>query len=253
MRIIVQEIGHNRYMKKSDIIILSIAVCLVSGGMLAYITESFVVGILSAIIFMIISFLIFSMRKKSNRISKEAFIQDLLLEGKNKSNEYIRKLFPNITDGELMIQNSTLIMNKIRYSSIGEEDIADCYRQAITNNCNKVILFSNNADKKALNLSYKLPITITVYNYRKLYSLLKEKDLLPDKPSINLKKRGIKAIILDLRYIPVKYFAISSISTALLSLIVPLRIYYLVFATINAIIGITISIINKKADLHTKK
>lgn len=237
-------------MKKSDIIILSIAVCLVTGGIIAYITESFIVGILSAIIFLIIAFLLFSMKKNSNRISKEVFIQELLLKGKEKSNKYIRLLFPNCTNDKPMIQNKTLIINKIKYSSLGEEDIADCYRQAVSNSCDKAIIFANNVDKKALNLSFKLPIKVTIYNYRKLYSLLKEKNLLPENASVKLKKRGIKEIILNLRYIPIKYFAISSISTALLSLIVPFRLYYLIFAAVNVLIGITITIINKKAEGH---
>lgn len=235
-------------MKKSDIVILSIAVCLVTGGIIAYITDSLGVGILSAVIFLIIAFLLFSMKKKSNRVSKEVFLQELLLKGKEKSNEYIRMLFPNSTNVEPIIQDKTLIINKIRYSSIGEEDIADCYRQTVSNNCDKAIIFANNVDKKALNLSFKLPISVTIYNYRKLYSLLKEKNLLPENASVKLKKRGVKEIILNLRYIPIKYFAISSISTALLSLIVPFRIYYLIFATINALIGIAITVINKKEE-----
>ncbi len=178
------------------------------------------------------------------------FLQELLLKGKEKSNEYIRMLFPKCVNGEPMIQDKTLIINKIRYSPLGEEDIADCYRQTMSNNCDKAIIFANYADKKALNLSFKLPLSVTIYNFRKLYSLLKEKNLLPETASVKLKKRGVKEIISNLRYIPIKYFAISSISTALLSLIVPFKIYYLVFASINALIGITITVINKKEEWH---
>ena len=84
------------------------------------------------------------------------------------------------------------------------------------------------------------------YPMKKLYSLLKTKRILENKSTAVLKKRGLNNILNNLAYVPIKYFALSSISTALLSFVVPMKIYYLIFALINALLGIIVFFLSKR-------
>lgn len=236
-------------MKKSDIILLSIMISVFLGSILAYFTSSWIIGLLSIMLFCTIICIGFMLiKKKNNYISRDDFVNNLLLLGKEKSNQYIKRLYPDIVeaDGNMIIQNETLISNCIKYSALGEEDVAVQYRTCKKLGLSKIIIFTNYADKKAMNLSFRLDIPTTVYPMKKLYSLLKTKRILENKSTAVLKKRGIANILNNLAYVPIKYFALSSISTALLSFVVPMKIYYLIFALINALLGIIVFFLSKR-------
>lgn len=236
-------------MKNSDIVILALMLCFLAGGVFAYITASWAIGFGAIVVFACFFIFCSALKQKSNRyVSREVFITTLLIDGKEKSNVYIKCLYPQAEfRDEKFICDDTLICNLFKFSALNEEDVASCFRYAKKHNLKKVIIFTNNADKKALNLSYRLDMSILVYNYKKFYSMLKSVGVLPDKNSETvLKKQNLKAIISGFAFIPVKYFAWSSISTAFLSIVLPLKLYYLVFAVINAVLGIIVFVLNRK-------
>lgn len=236
-------------MKNSDMIILALMLCVLAGGVFAYITASWIIGFGAIVVF--ICFFIFcsaSIKKRNRYISREDFITALLIDGKEKSNLYIKCLYPTAEfRDEKFICDETLICNCFKFSALNEEDVASCFRYAKKHGLKKAVIFTNNADKRALNLSYRLDLPILVYNYKKFYSTLKSGGFLPDKNGERLlKKQNLKAILSGFAFIPVKYFAWSSISTAFLSIFLPMKIYYLVFAVINAVLGIAVCILNRK-------
>lgn len=241
-------------MKKSDAVILSLMISVLAGGIFAYITSNWWIGLGAVIVF--ICFFVFcssSIKKKNGNVSKEDFINTLLVYGKEKSNEYIKMLYPDsVLVDDKIIDGDTVISNNFKFSPLNEEDVAACFRYAKKHGLKNAIIFTNIADKKALNLSYRLDLPISIFNYRKTYSTLKSKGLLPNKSETVLKKRGIKSILNDFAFIPIKYFALSSISTAFFSIFVPLKLYYLAFALINAILGIVVFFLNKRLN-DTKK
>lgn len=235
-------------MKKSDIIILSLMLSILLASVLAYFSNSWVIAIFAMLSFLVLLICAFLLKtKKSSNISRDDFVNNLLLLGKDKSLDYIRLLYPDLTPlDDKFIHNNSLISNNIRYSGLGEEDIAVCYRKALQEGLNKIIIFCYFADKRAMNLAYRLSIPTVVYSTKKLYNMLKAKKLLPNKQSAILKRKGIKTILSQLAFIPVKYFAFSSMSTAIMSIFIPFKLYYLIFATINACLGIIVFFLNKR-------
>lgn len=235
-------------MKKSDVVILSLMISVLLASILAYFSNSWLIAVLSLIFFLVLFISAFLLKKnRSSNISRDDFVNNILLLGKEKSFEYINLLYPNMqTLDDKYIHGDCLISNNIKYSGLGEEEIAICYRKAKQENLKKIVIFCYFADKKAMSLAYRLSIPTVVYSSKKLYNLLKSKDLLPSKENAILKKKGIKTIFSQLAFIPVKYFAFSSMSSAFLSLIIPFKLYYLIFACINAIIGIVVFFINKR-------
>lgn len=235
-------------MKKSDVIILSIMISVLFASILAYFSNSWLVAILSLIFFLILFISLFLLKKnKTANISRDDFINNLLLLGKDKSTEYIKMLFNDIQPFEdKFVCENALISNNIKYSGLSEEDIAVCYRKAIQNNFYKIIIFCYYADKKAMSLAYRLSVPTVVYSSKKLYNMLRSKKFLPSKEIAVLKKKGIKTILNQFAFIPVKYFAFSSMSSAFLSLIIPFKLYYLIFACINAVLGIIAFFLNKR-------
>lgn len=236
-------------MKKSDVIILSLMISFVLASILAYFSNSWLIAVLSLIFFLVLSISLFLMKKnRTSNISRDDFVNNLLLLGKEKSLEYINLIFPDMQAFEdKYVFEKSLISNNIKYSGLGEEDVAACFRKAKENNFDKIVIFCHYADKKAMSLAYRLSIQTVVYSTKKLYNMLRSKKLLPEKENAILKKKGIKTIFSQLAFIPVKYFAFSSMSAAFLSLFIPFKLYYLIFACINAILGIVVFFLNKRA------
>lgn len=236
------------HMKQSDVILLSIMISVLLSCIFAYLSNSWTVGIIAIIVFFVLSCgALLLIKKRDKGLKKDDFLNNLLLMGKDESDKYLRKLYPDLIQSEArFLSQDRLISNCVKYSALGEEDVASNYRYAKKVNAKEIIIFTHNADKRALNLAYRLDIPTKIINFKNFYKMLKKDNLLPPTNNVLLKRRSLKSVITGLAYIPIKYFAFSCISTAIMSLFVPLKLYYLIFSAINALIGIGAFAIQQK-------
>lgn len=232
-------------MKMSDRIIFSIVAFLLFFALFAYLFNSYLIALLLSLGLCLVCFFILSHIKRKDIISTEDFAKRLLLLGKEESDRLIENLHPTAqkTDYGYLLDD-TIIINKIKYSSLSEEDIASSYRLAVKENVDKVKIYCLKVDKRGILLINELLIKMETVNIKKMYNELKKGSLLPEKPS-KLKKKGIKGLIVGLVFIPTKGFLFASVSLAILSLLSPVKLYYLVFAFANALIGLIVEVIKK--------
>lgn len=233
-------------MKMSDRIIFSIVAFLLFFALFAYLFNSYLIALLLSFGLCLVCFFIMSHIKRKDVISTDAFAKRLLLLGKEESDKLIEKLHPTAVKTDYgYLLDDTIVINKIKYSSLSEEDIASSYRLAVKENIDKVKIYCLKVDKRGILLINELLIKVETVNIKKMYNELKRGSLLPEKPP-KLKKKGIKGLFVGLIFIPTKGFLFASVSLAILSLLSPIKLYYLVFAFTNALIGLIVEIIKNR-------
>lgn len=233
-------------MKKSDKLIITVVIFLFSFALLCYLLDNLIALPLSITI-SILFLLSVNLIKPKNNITVDEFAKRILLLGKEESDKLIEKLNPTALKKDFgYISDDLIILNKVKYSPLSEEDVASAYRIAIKEGASEVLLYCLRVDKKALFLINELLIKIKPISIKKMYSSLKKISALPDKPP-KIKRKGIKGLIVGLCYIPSKHFLLISVVLSLMSLVSPIKLYYLIFAFIDALIGLVIEIIKRKA------
>lgn len=236
-------------MKRSDRFIISITLFLLSFALFSYLLDSYIISALIGGGFSILFLLLIRLIKPRENITIDEFAKRILLFGKEESDKLIEKLNPNAVKTEYgYINNNGIILNKLKYSPLSEEDIASAYRLAIKENIENIAIYCLRVDKKAILLINELLQTVKTVPIKKLYSQLKKENILPDKAQ-KIKKKGFKGLIVGLYYIPTKHFLFVGLVLAILSLISPIKLYYLIFAFINIAIGLILEIIKKKSPI----
>ena len=245
-------------MKTVDIIFLFAVFLLFIFLLTSYLFNNFVIGLLISIAVGLLGFLSYkSLNKDGKRQKKSSFFASILLYGKDYSNKLISFLIPTekfiiqkegylIIDGERKI----LVFNNIKYGNVNEEDISKIFRINLVENCHKVILFCRDIDKKALTLFASLPFEYQVVNLKNLYRLCEKKGLVPQEKVLVKTKPNLKVFIKNSFSVKsMRYFLFSALSLSLLSLITPLKTYYLIFSGINLVLCILSLVISRKGKI----
>lgn len=250
---------NNRVMNSYfDKFLLIATICLIVFLFASYITDSFIIGL--CIVALVISAIFFFTKKFYNKdeekISKKDYMRTLLLEGKDYILEQMRKVFSAFYTTEIIKEgvtieingNRIIIYNGFKFNALNEEDVANAYRAAKYLETEEIYFFYNTANRRALTLSNYISCKAHLLSYKSFYRLAKKANVLP--PKIKTKKPRRWGLIFKsvASYANIKYFLFAAVSTGLLSIVTPLRTYYLIFAIVNLILAIIIVIITSKQE-----
>ncbi len=234
-------------MKKSDKFVMAMILFLLTFALFSFLLDNYIISALIGGGIGILFLFIERLMKPRDNISLDEFAKRILLLGKEESDVLIEKLNKSAFKSEYGYRvGNSILLNRLKYSPLSEEDVASAYRLALKEKAEKVTIYCLRVDKKAILLINELLVKIQTISVKKLYSQLKKESLLPDKAP-KMKKKGIKGLIVGLYYIPSKHFLFVGIALAILSLISPIRLYYLIFAFINTTIGLIIEILKRKS------
>ena len=192
--------------------------------------------------------LILLTRKRKKYKSKEDFERELLLKGKDGTNEILKTLYDKASEIEpqYFLDREKLVVNGIKYGGIGEEDVAQIYRKSQALDVKNAVVYMRRIDKNALALARSLPLKFDFFDLKKLYGEMKEKNLLTFAETTPRVRPKIKDVLQGVKNVPPKYFLFTAVTCALTSVFLPMKLYYLIVAGVNAIIGITIIALNYK-------
>lgn len=215
------------------------------------------------ITFVITKIIINFQNRKNNKlgIKNEEIIQidtlnyELRSKCKNEQNQLIKKLlsenFSEYKNTFFITKNKVAILNKLDADLVSNQDIFFILSKSkfIEEKCIKeVAIFCNDIDKNLMQIKYKnLSFKITYITPEILYSLFKNKDMLPEnlseKPQI-VKKKLIKP--LKFAKNQAKYLFRCSMAIFLISLFIPFSRYYITIGTITLITSIIMYIFGSK-------
>lgn len=183
------------------------------------------------------------------KISVASMENLLALNGFEFQLELIQKATPQyfgpeaIDGGMLLTMNcqKTAVFPNYKYSPSTLEDIAKFYRQAKRHSVAKVYLLSRANPRNVQVLAASLDIPFTFVPSRKLHRYLYSRNLLMEEVKVKKPrvKRPLKEVLADIfQRRRAKYFFISALSLALITLITPYKIYYLILTTLSVIMGV---------------
>lgn len=242
--------------KTVDKILLSILFSTLLFVLFFTLTKSLWVGAICALLTIGIFYLFLKIihpKTPKDRLSKRDFIRYVLLNGNSELKERVENSFKDalISDAE---GNTVLEKNKeksllyyaYKFGALSEEDIAKAYRIARSHSLEKIYVLTNHSERKALAVTEYIPQKVTIIGASTLYKYLLKRGEIPSKSVfLRKKKRVANFFRVAVSGANVKYYCIAGLSTSLLSLLSPLRIYYMAFSFFNLFLAI-ISLANSE-------
>lgn len=234
-----------------DKCLLSLSLVIVLFIVGAYITDSYLLGAVIALLgCAAILLLTKAIPDKKSQINKTQFQALLQLEGKEYSTPLLQRVFPPavtsltepvVTDAYRTTDNR-LIVNGIAYAKVGEEAIAKLYRQCKgTPAPAQIILVCVDIDRKAQMLFSHFDCEVKTVRMPQLYKRLRKQQALPPKPVYKRTRVAWRSLAADFADPSrAKYFALTAAGALLFSVWMPLKIYYYIAAAVNAAIAIGI-------------
>ena len=244
--------------KTVDRVLLILLAASVFFALFFSLTKSLVLSLLCS--FLTIGILFFASKcikpkTPKDLLSKRDFIRYVLLNGNNCLKTLVESSFsekesPIDREGNTIIEGSegrALIYYAYKFGSLSEEDIAKAYRIARDANAQKIYALTNHAERKALAVTEYIPQTCTIVGASTLYKYLLKRSLIPPK-SVFMRKKSRTANLFRaaLDRGNVKYYCIAGLSTSLLSLLSPLKTYYMIFSFLNLALAIVSLIFSEK-------
>ncbi len=233
-----------------DRIFFSATWLIVSYGLLSKwldITASIIISILSYVIVSVITLTLTKTKKERGMNANEMPVY-LALMDRREQTELFFNLVPEDKRLKLLSPYFTydasdktmLVAVLYRFINLTQEDIASAYREATRQGANEIIILTRARDRKTLTLTALLPLKFhfpdkyTVHKALKKYNALPPKLTPPQKVKIKMDKRELIESVLNPKR--TKYLLFISFSLALMSLITPLKTYYLIMATVPLVI-----------------
>jgi len=249
---------HNSTMRKvTDKIILNLLLFVLILCWILYFTKSWWLsigfGVFAAVLVNLLWFGISTRFANAKTLSRAELFRLLSVMGSDESTALLFSTLPvdarsDFAPPFFVLNDDTLVFNNIKFVPTTEEDIAKLYRACKARGFTKAILVARRTDRRllafaaSLGLSVRCPDPLTVKHY------LYRHNALPEPPAplkIKLPKFKIKelfSVIFERR--KAKYYIFSGVMLLLMSLITPLRLYYLIFASVPLIFAL-ISFLSK--------
>ncbi|MBP5404688.1 MAG: hypothetical protein J6Y74_01910 [Clostridia bacterium] len=245
--------------KTIDKILLSILLSTLLFVLFFTLTKSLVIGTLCALLGIGIIYLALKLirpRTPKDKLSKRDFIRFVLLNGNSELKERVENSFPNMSistaEGQTLLENQgekSLIYYAYKFGALSEEDIAKAYRIARGYSLERIYVLTNHSERKALAVTEYIPQRVTIIGASTLYKYLLKRGGIPSKSVFFRKKNRIANFFrVALSGSNVKYYCIAGLSTSMLALLSPLRIYYLAFSFLNLLLAI-LSLANKEGNV----
>lgn len=151
-----------------------------------------------------------------------------------------------LTAQTFILNKDTLVFNNIKFAPSNEEDIAKMYRLCKARGLTKAIFIANRTERKLMAFAAYLGIAATFPDRLTIKQYLVRHNALPAPPQpvkIKLPKYKLKellSLVIDRR--KAKYYIFSGLMLLLMSLLTPLKLYYLIFASLPLLLA-TISLL----------
>ncbi|MDD3946528.1 MAG: hypothetical protein PHI19_01660 [Clostridia bacterium] len=202
----------------------------------------------AASVLVILIWLTVSVRvKKSRTPSRIEVFRLLAAMGYEESTALLYDTLPvhirsDFAPPSFVLNGDTLVYNNLKFTPTIEEDIAKMYRLCKAKGLSKAIFVAARTDRKMMSLAAYLGISayfpdrFTIKNYLVRHNAVPQP---PEPVQFKLPKLKIKElapIVFDRR--KVKYYLFSGIMLLLMSLITPLRLYYLIFSSVPMVLAI---------------
>ena len=222
------------------------------------VTDSLIIGTLTTILALFCIWFISNTirpRAPKDRLSLRDYIRYVLLNGNNVLKKAIELSFPDGTltedaDGHTLITTSNgryLIYYAYKFGSLSEEDVAKGYRLATRFCADSIYALTNHSERKALAVTEYIPQRFSIVGARTIYKYLAKRNLIPSKSVFQRKKTKITDVFrVIINVSNIRYYLLCGLSAALISIITPLRVYYLVFAFLNLLLAVLSLVYSEK-------
>lgn len=140
-------------------------------------------------------------------------------------------------------EDGVLYYCAFRFSALTADDIAAAYRVGLAEHTHRTVIICNKAGREVMALAATLYDNYSFVTAPDLYKVLKENDALPALITLKKPKDGAKLTlrsIIDVVFSEsnVRYYLFSGALLAFMSFITPLKIYYLITATLSLIFAV---------------
>lgn len=234
----------------TDRIFLSILIFILILCWSLYLTRSFwqsaVIGVAATVLINLIWLSVSARLAKNKTMSRSELFRLLAVMGIEESTMLLYNTLPADMRSELsppafIINGDTLVYNNLKFSPTNEEDIAKMYRICKAKSLIKAVFVAARTDRKLmtfaayLGISTFFPDKIYVKRYLVRHNALPKA---PDSVKVKIPRIKLKELFLtvfDRR--KAKYYIFSGIMLLLMSMLTPLKLYYLIFASVPLLLA----------------
>ena len=173
------------------------------------------------------------------------WVRQLLLEGKESAYTYLFALLPpdDAPCNDMYYTNeNTLVVNALGYGKMSEEACAKLYRKVNTNKPKRLVVVLNDIDRNAAAILGLCCDQLVVWKPNTLYRRLKKQNALPP---ITVQPRKAKHWWRYMRPKHAWVFVLNAVWLTLMSLWLPYKTYYYIFAAVNALLAVAIVLYNR--------
>ena len=173
------------------------------------------------------------------------WVRHLLLEGREEANRYLYTLLApqRMVDREMYYAtDNTLVVNALGYGKMGEEAAAKLYRRLHSDKPARLVVAVGDIDRNAAAILGLVADQLVVWKPNTLYRRLKKANALPALSVRRLRPRQWW------RYLRPRHawvFVLNAVWLVLMSLWLPYKTYYYIFAALNALLAVGIVLYNR--------
>ena len=228
---------------------LSVSALLFAAG--AYISNRYDVGLALAALGVAACLTMVKLHPtRGDSVSYTDYVRGMLLEGKACSNTYLEAIYPpkeRKNESEYVSPDGTLVLNAFGYGKTGEEWAANIYRTH-KDGAKSMVVFTAEIDRKALAILGLVSDRVKPIHPRELYRKL-YKQHVPMR-TVPKRKFAWREIPYSLSYRQAGLFAMAAAGSTMLSIWMPIKIYYYVMAAVNALLALATLIIKRRVQIQ---
>ncbi len=142
--------------------------------------------------------------------------------------------------GRCFVCGDTLVWSAYKFSPCGLEDVCSAYRTATDKGLKNVTVLCRDVDRKCYALKESLGIKIDFVKSKELYKKLQKENLLPIPQFEKTPSKISPREVVDLAFSKqnVRYYLTSGIMLTLISLVSPVKTYYVLIGTLSLVLAL---------------
>lgn len=233
---------------KIDFITIRVVAAILLICWLIYITGSLILGLIAGIAATVLFNLLYAIYEKKKRpYSPYQLAFNLTIN--DSAADLTSRMLPNgvsyIKEGNTIICGTgELIYTQFGFSQFGMSDILKAIKCAKNHNCSMLTIITPEYDRKIYSIINRSMVKVKIITIRKFMHMLIKHNLLPDLK--NTPRNNISFRDIFNRNVGGRFF-LSGTIIALISIVMPIKLYYLIISAICFIIGIICIFIPEKS------
>lgn len=233
--------------KVTDKIALYLSVGVLGYILGAYITDSYLWGLALALpLTLMIPLTAKYLPRRQGRMAYGEWVRMLLLEGKEMSDGYLHLLYPvreQMGEHAYLSTDGRYVVNALGFGKVGEEWAAGIYRRR-KGSAEPMVVATMDIDRKALQILAMTTAEVKILRPKEMLRRLQKQHVVIQwsPPRRHIEWRTWLGT-LSLRHAGL--LAISAAGCILMSIWLPFKVYYYIFAAINAALAVGVLILKK--------